>query len=1151
MTRESGEARKSMAAAMRQAGIADSVNHRSNEITENSQVVLRRRYLAKDRAGNVLEDHDGMFRRVARNLSEAELRYGADECERQAVEDEFHDIMTHLEFVPNSPTLMNAGRELQQLSACFVIPIEDTLDSIFSQIKATALIHQSGGGTGFSFTRVRPEGDIVGSTGGVASGPVSFIGAFDSATDVVKQGGTRRGANMAILNVEHPDIMRFIREKLDPTRLVNFNVSVAVNEDFMERVRDGRSYDLVHPNTGAVTNTLVAREVFREIVECAWETGDPGIIFLDRINHGNPNPHLGMIESTNPCVTGDTWVYTEGGLRQARELHATQEPPRVAVDSRMNGGHFNRTTRVFRSGLKPIYRLRTREGYEVRLTRDHRVMTEDGWTAAGDLQPGQEIRLLDQGGGFGTHGSLEMGQTLGWLIGDGTLNQDLAVLSFFGRKRELAPTFAGIMNRLVPEPIGRRRNYTIGVMEIEARDESRVRSQRFLRVAAEYGLMPGRKHLVPRQVMTGSREMQAGFLQGLFSADGHVNQPNKRGARVHLTSISHEMLIDAQRLLLNSGIASRVHFDRRPAGTKELPDGKGGSREYHAKAYHELVISKDNLPRFQERIGFMDEFKREQLEIALESYQAAPRPETFRARFLELVPEGVEDVFDLTEPITHSFIADGLVVSNCGEQQLLPYESCNLGSVNLARMLRYTRKNGQDDVEIDWDRMERTIRSGVHMLDNVIDMNQYPLPEIDEMSRKTRRIGLGVMGWADMLIQLGIRYDSEEAILLAREVMRFIQEKTHAASAELATQRGVYPAWEGSIYDPPPESGREAVQMRNSAPVTIAPTGTISIIAGASSGIEPLFALAYTRNVMDRTELTEANRYFRAAAQAQGFDSSEIMEAVARTGTLEGGNGAGVPDWAREIFRVSRDISPEWHVRMQAAFQTHTDNSVSKTINMPHEATRDEVEQAYMLAYETGCNGITVYRDGSKAEQVLSTGQTAVTARAGTQALARPRPRQMRGTTERFRTGHGNIYITANFDQDGAPFEIFAALGKAGGCDSAQLEAVSRLASLGLRSGLDPWEVVEQLQGITCCPAWDEGVQIQSAPDAMAHMLRRAMGGSPEGGRENRLENNRENSLEARPGYSRVRCPDCHSPVDFREGCETCTNPTCGWNKCN
>jgi ribonucleoside-diphosphate reductase alpha chain len=805
------EVRRRIRDALDAAGIAEQVNQRSDELSENSRVVLQRRYLSKDREGNVLEDPEGMFRRVARNLSQADLNYGATEAERQATEDEFYDVMRRLEFLPNSPTLMNAGRELQQLSACFVLPVEDSLDSIFSKVKETALIHKSGGGTGFAFSRLRPEGDVVGSTGGVASGPVSFINAFDAATDVVKQGGTRRGANMGILNVTHPDILKFIRSKEDGTRLINFNISVALTEEFMERVKNDQDYDLINPRTGEVTGQLNAREVFNLIVEMAWKTGDPGIVFLDRINRDNPNPQLGQIESTNPC----------------------------------------------------------------------------------------------------------------------------------------------------------------------------------------------------------------------------------------------------------------------------------------------------------------------------------------------------------------------------GEQPLLPYESCNLGSINLARMVHYT----DDDVVIDWDRLARVIRTSVHLLDNVIDMNNYPIKEIADMSRNTRRIGVGVMGWSDLLVELGIRYDSEEALKLGEEVMRRIQEGTYQASGELAEQRGAFPAWEGSVYhqpgpDAPIESGGVRL-MRNSAPVTIAPTGTISIIAGASSGIEPLFALSYVRNVMDRTRLVEANPYFEAVARHEGFYSPELVERLAESGSLEE---LDVPQWVKEVFRVSHDIEPEWHVRMQAAFQKHTDNSVSKTINFAYDATIADIASAYMLAYETGCKGITVYRDGSKADQVLSTGDTGKHALSGVEGhmvtltsvraepveapayrVPRERPRQIHGVTERVRTGHGNMYITINFDEAGQPFEVFGTLGKAGGCDSAQLEAISRMVSLALRSGIDAHTIIEQLRGITCCPAWDEGILVRSGPDAVALALGRHLSedpdeiGAPQHAPEAaQLRFTAEpvmlNSAGRHGVYYARKCPDCNGPVIFQEGCTMCVS--CGWNKC-
>ncbi len=797
------ESRRNIAAALSAAGIADQINRRSGELSPNAEVVLQRRYLSKDRDGNVLEDADGMFRRVAHNLSQADMNYGASEAERQATEDRFYHAMRRLELLPNSPTLMNAGRELQQLSACFVLPVEDSLDGIFNKVKETALIHKSGGGTGFAFSRLRPEGDVVGSTGGVASGPVSFIRAFDTATDVVKQGGTRRGANMGILDVTHPDIVKFIKSKEDGQTLVNFNISVGVNADFMEKVKRGESYDLVNPRTGRVTGRENAREVFDLLAEMAWKTGDPGLVFLDVINRDNPNPHLGRIESTNPC----------------------------------------------------------------------------------------------------------------------------------------------------------------------------------------------------------------------------------------------------------------------------------------------------------------------------------------------------------------------------GEQPLLPHESCNLASINLARMARFE----DGEVALDWDRLDETVRVAVHLLDNVIDMNEYPIPEIAEMSRKTRRIGLGVMGFADLLVQMAVPYDSEEALEIAERVMGFIQQQTHNASMELALARGTFPSWDGSIYNG--ADGSQPRPMRNSAPTTIAPTGTISIIAGASSGIEPLFALGYVRNVMDNTRLVEGNPYFEAVARREGFYSEQLIEDIARTGTLEG---LGVPQWVKGVFRTSHDISPEWHVRMQGAAQAHTDNAVSKTINFPHTATVEDVARAYMLAYELGCKGITVYRDGSKDGQVLSTGDTgqseteeavsAEPARGPVRATPRSRPQSIHGVTERVRTGHGNMYVTINFDDNSLPFEVFGNLGKAGGCDSAQLEAISRLVSLALRSGIEPDAVLEQLRGITCCPAWDDGTLVRSGPDAVALALERHSYGS--GGRANRpnqpvqmafapevVHNGNGHSHESvAPGIAGNvqltgrRCPDCNTPVIYQEGCLMCIS--CGWNKC-
>ena len=712
--------------------MARSILEDEPELTGNSRTVLDRRYLAKDRSGRPAEGPDDMFRRVARDLSLADLEYGAGEEERRAAEKEFYEAMRRLDVMPNSPTpherRPGAAAALRMLRApggglprFDLRPGETHRPDPQERRRHRVQLHQDSG----------PRGTWSAPPAEWPPGPVSFIRAFDTATDVVKQGGTRRGANMGILNVDHPDVMAFIESKRDGKNLSNFNISVGISNEFMEKLKTGERYDLVNPRTGEKTGTLDAREVFGRIAEMAWETGDPGLVFLDQINRDNPNPKLGWIESTNPCVTGDTVVMTSEGPFRADDLVGRQ------FEAMVDGvPHPSGPEGFFSTGVRDVVRITgsnlpgSEAGKPVlTLTPDHLVVrtgdkTTDWtttWTPAGEIKTGDRIRKHDHSG----------------------------------------------------------------------------------------------------------------------AGNGQAAEPAVTTAMVHSNKVT--------------GI--------EPAGTQE--------------------------------------------------------------------------VFDVHVPGVNAFDANGFYVHNCGEQALLPYESCNLASVNLARMVRYPEDG---PVEMDWERLKRVVRTTVHMLDNVIDRNNYPIKEIGEMSRSTRRIGLGVMGFADLLVMMGIPYDSEEGIQTAREVMKNVRDWTHGASAELATYRGVYPAWEESVYDPPAESGEEAVQMRNSAPTTIAPTGTISIIAGASSGIEPLFALSYVRNVMDNTRLIEGNPHFEAAARHEGIYSEELMEELARSGSLSGLDPRfGVPEWMKRVFRTSHDISPEWHVRMQAAFQEYTDNSVSKTINFPQE----------------------------------------------------------------------------------------------------------------------------------------------------------------------------------------------------------------------
>ena len=782
--------------------------------SDNALRVLERRYLRKE-GGLVVETPVEMLRRVAHHLAQAERNYKASEKRVRQVEEDFFRMMYDLEFLPNSPTLMNAGRELGQLSACFVLPVDDSLDSIFETIKHTAKIHQSGGGTGFSFSRLRPKDDIVATTGGVASGPISFMRVFNAATEAIKQGGTRRGANMGILRVDHTDILEFIQVKKNHKELTNFNISVAVTDEFMRRLEADEDYDLINPRTKEVVNKLSARFVFDMIAQAAWDCGDPGVVFIDRINEANPTPLIGEIESTNPC----------------------------------------------------------------------------------------------------------------------------------------------------------------------------------------------------------------------------------------------------------------------------------------------------------------------------------------------------------------------------GEQPLLPYESCNLGSINLSKFVKGS--------EIDYQRLKGCIRLAVRFLDNVIDMNKYPLKEIEEITKANRKIGLGVMGFADLLIMLGIPYDSEGALSVARELIYFINETAWETSAELAKERGPFPNFPRSRLCVPGSHPRETRNrrgvpiaigneglplpfgyqfhtspqgFRNSTVITIAPTGTIAILADCSSGIEPLFALAYTRVGLENQRFIVTNPYFEKRAKEMGFYSPALMDRIANKGSCRGM--PEVPEEVQRVFVTAHDITPEWHVRMQAAFQQFTDNAVSKTLNFPNSATVEDIKETYLLAYRLGCKGVTVYRDGCRESQVLSVGTEA---KEGEMALRleemvapprltpRKRPQVTHGRTQRFKAGCGNIYVTINEDEQGL-CEVFANVGKAGGCAAAQAESIGRLVSLSLRAGVEPMAIVKHLRGIRCpVPFWDEGNLVLSCPDAIGQALERYVKErqgevwEPETGQE-LLPFKPFKEDDFRLITLVGACPECGSMLEHEGGCAVCR--ICGYTRC-
>jgi ribonucleoside-diphosphate reductase alpha chain len=818
------------------------------DLSANALTVLERRYLVKDDQGQPVERPDDLFWRVARTIAGPDRTYGASERAVEALAETFFDLMATRVWMPNSPTLMNAGRPLGQLSACFVLPVEDALSNgrsgIYDTLRAMALVHQSGGGTGFSFSRLRPKNDVVRSTMGVASGPVSFMKLYDASTDVVKQGGTRRGANMGILRVDHPDILDFIHCKDDLTQITNFNISVAVTDAFMAALEAGQAYDLIHPRSGKVVGQLDAREVFRQIVHGAWKTGEPGVFFIDRANHYNPVPHLGSYEATNPC----------------------------------------------------------------------------------------------------------------------------------------------------------------------------------------------------------------------------------------------------------------------------------------------------------------------------------------------------------------------------GEQPLLPYDVCNLGSINVGLFVK--------DGAVDWDRLRTAVHLCTHFLDNVIDANKYPLEEIDDLAKRIRRVGLGIMGWADLLVRLGMPYNSDEGVALGRRMMAFIDEESKVASEKLAEQRGVFGEWERSIWGPDATCARDARgerirpmrRLRNCNLTTVAPTGTISIIAGCSSGIEPLFAVAFMRNQAG-VLMPDVNEDFVAIAKREGWYSEALMTQIAEAGHI---HFDAVPEKWQRVFVTAHDVTPEWHIQMQAAFQEFTDSAISKTSNFPNEATEEYVEQIYRYAYTLGCKGVTVYRDGARENQVLSTGSTAKKQQgqgtpAGQDAMAealsrmaeletelqltrerlhdveaenlqrravRSRPELLKGVTRRLESPLGTMYVTITEDDRGQPFEIFISLGKAGGALMADVEAIGRLISLALRSGVPLPAIYRQLRDISSDRVVGLGPnKVKSVPDAIGIAIEKWMQdkqgvqqdllsappsapGSPAGAvlpvaADVVRGSVGDAALRAARGPEQDfigACPDCGSQLAFIEGCAKCH--VCGFSEC-
>jgi ribonucleoside-diphosphate reductase alpha chain len=968
--------------------------------------VLRDKYAKGDE-----RTADDVYRRVARGLAAVE-----PEPERARREAQFLEALRG-GFTPAGRIMSAAGTDIQAtLINCFVQPVGDSIAEvrdgrvgIYTALLQAAETMRRGGGVGYDFSAIRPRGARVAGTRSRASGPISYMRVFDRSCETVESAGARRGAQMGVLRVDHPDILEFIAakdvrvaarrlraaglagreldEQLAAARtLANFNLSVAVTDEFMRLKAEGGALELVHaaePDRDEhpqarqradglwVYRTVPAAELWDRILQTTYETADPGVVFIDRMNGENNLAYAERLDATNPCVTVDTWVHTLDGPRQVNDLIGRRF---VAI---VNGEmHASSPEGFFATGHKPVLELTTCEGHRVTLTEDHPVMTvskltrwrcEKVWRKAGDLQPGDEIVLNDHRAaprweGFGTR---EQGYLLGLMIGDGFLSENGAHLavwpSALTADGSAADGVAGVMaeaDRCL-EMLRHRADFR-GWMPVRGHQQFRVRSASLRDLAIDLGMSPGHKAVTPR-MESASSGFSRGLLRGLFDTDGSVQGSQLKGVSVRLTQVDIRTLEAAQRMLLRLGIDSTIYRARKKSGEKLMPDGRGGSALYPTQAVHELIVSGDNLQPFAEHVGFADSAKALRLETLLANYRRKLNRTRFLARVKEVVPAGTQDVFDVSIPGINAFDANGLVVHNCGEQPLPSYGCCCLGSLNLARLVL---EPFTENARLDYAQLRELAATAVRMLDDVLDATYWPLPEQQREAQAKRRLGLGFAGLGTALMMLRIRYGSEEGIATAAQIARELRDAAYRASVELAKERGAFPLLDKEKYlaapfiQRLPQDIRDGIRthgIRNSHLLSIAPTGTISLAFGrnVTGGIEPAFAWEYTRKTRDK-----AGKSIEYPIQDFGYRRYLEM----------GGDKAQLPAY----FASAQTLAPADHLRVQAAVQPFVDSSISKTINCPVDLPFDDFKRVYDLAYESGCKGCTTYRPNDVTGAVLS-----------------------------------------------------------------------------------------------------------------------------------------------------------------------------------
>ncbi|MEK7078820.1 MAG: LAGLIDADG family homing endonuclease [Patescibacteria group bacterium] len=1146
------------------------------KLTGFSQKVFLDRYSLKDKKGNPIEKEPGqMWKRIAKAVAGQEKKEDGKKWEK-----EFYEAMKDFKYIPGGRILAGAGTGFDvTFYNCFVIPSpQDSRGGILDTLKRMVEIMARGGGVGINLSSLRPRGSRVKKVNGFSSGPINWAELFSVATkDIIQQGGTRRGALMLMLWDWHPDIEEFITVKQDLLRINGANLSLCVSDSFMDAVEKDADWPLVFPDTNdaeydekwngdleewkklnkkiIVRKVVKARKIWDLIAEAAWKSAEPGVVFMERYNKMNNNWYWNRINCVNPCVTGDTLVNTTNGLETMRSLYKKQLPFQVVV----NGKNYLSTT-VKLTGVKSVYRLQTKEGYWLRLTKDHKVVTTDGEIEAGKLKLGQKIKL-NTGGYFGVRGTLDEGLVLGWLVGDGSMKKDVATLFFYhDEKRELAPRFALMVEKMVEGEQIVARSYPIAPQYVEKENKAVIESVRLWRIANRYGLTHDDKYQVPKAVFEGSEEVQRGFLQGLFSSDGTVVGTLEKGVSVRLTSVSRILLQKTQLLLLNFGIVSKIYENRRTASQRLLPDGKGGSKLYNCQSYHELVISKASLLKFAALIGFLQQKKQNKLKSLLSLYHRGPYKETLTATFLALVEDGQEEVFDITVADIHRFTANGLSVLNCGEEGLPPWGVCNLGSVNLSALV----KGGSIDKKgkFDFGTLKKVVRAGVRFQDNIIDMDQYFFEGIRQTQLEgERRIGLGTMGLGDTLIKLHMRYGSKESLTFINKVYKLIRDEAYQTSVEISKEKGAFPKFDkekygkGKFIEQLPEDIQKGIAqkgIRNSILLMQAPTGSTSLMANTTSGIEPVFEFEFVRK--DRLgERVMRHHLYEAWYKKH---EKEMKEGKIKK-----------PEW----FISASELSPEDHVQVQAAIQKYVDASISKTVNAPKTHTVEDVKRLYNMAYKQGLKGIAYMREGSRAgvlERVEKKDEEKTTL---PQYSVKPRPMVVHGATYRINTPVGVAFITINTNggTPPEPLEVFINISKPGSDVSAMAEGLGRTISLALRFAshlpalVRVKEIVNQLQGIGGARTMGFGKdRVRSLPDAVAKVLSMHYSLESEANHEHNAETTvpqpklvseaTQASLIQQPPESKGLydlCPSCgEALLAHEEGCKKCYG--CGYSEC-